>query len=194
MFNDDLNSAEDSKLLARMSEGSKPAFDALYNRHWKLVYHSAFKRLNDPDKAQDVAQDVFVQLWTRGNKSVIENLPAYLLVSARNGVFKVIEKEARITAIPVDTTPEIESPFDRADAAMLHKEFLEAFNKLVDALPAQQRLIFKMRFEEDLSSVQIADALNISPKTVRNQLGKVLSTLRRSLMVMNILFIAYYML
>jgi RNA polymerase sigma factor (sigma-70 family) len=136
---------------------------------------------------------VFVQLWTRGSKSVIENLPAYLLVSARNGVFKVMEKEARLAAVPVDTSPEVESPLDRADAAILHKEFLEAFNKLVDALPAQQRLIFKMRFEEDLSSQQIADALNISPKTVRNQLGKVLSALRKSLLMINVVFIVCHL-
>jgi RNA polymerase sigma factor (sigma-70 family) len=192
MYNVSLDSAEDSVLLALLSEGSKPAFDILYNRYWKLVFQSALKRLNNSEKAQDVAQDVFVQLWTRGSKSVIENLPAYLLVSSRNGVFKVMEKEARLAEVPVDTSPEVESPFDRADAAILHKEFLEAFNRLVDALPAQQRLIFKMRFEEDLSSQQIADALKISPKTVRNQLGKVLNTLRQSFLMINVLFIAYH--
>ncbi|MEJ7558353.1 MAG: sigma-70 family RNA polymerase sigma factor [Pedobacter sp.] len=191
MYNVSLDSAEDSVLLTRLSEGSKPAFDAIYNRYWKLVYQLALKRLNDSEKAQDVAQDVFVQLWTRGSKSVIENLPAYLLISSRNGVFKVMEKEARLVAVPVEASQDFESPFDRADSAMLHREFLDAFNKLVEALPDQQRLIFKMRFEEDLSSQQIADALNISPKTVRNQIGKVLSTLRQSLLVLNILIIAY---
>jgi len=191
MYTDDLDSADDSVLLARLSEGDKPAFDTLYNRYWKLVFDSAFKRLSDLEKAQDVAQDVFVQLWTRGNKSIIENLPAYLLVASRNAVFKVMEKEARLVAVPVENTPELESPFDRADAAILHKEFLESFNKLVDALPAQQRLIFKMRFEEDLSSQKIAEILNISPKTVRNQLGKVLSALRQNMLVINVVLIAY---
>jgi len=191
MYNDDLDSAEDSVLLARLSDGNKPAFDTLYNRYWKLVYQSALKRISDPEKAQDIAQDVFVQLWVRGSKSLIENLPAYLLVSARNAVFKVMEKEARLTAVPVENSPELESPFDRADAGILHKEFLEAFGKLVDALPAQQRLIFKMRFEDDLSSQKIAEILNISPKTVRNQLGKVLSVLRQSMLIINLVIVAY---
>jgi len=192
MHHDGLDSADDAVLLAQLNVGSKSAFDVLYNRHWELVYRSAYKRLNDAEKAQDVAQDVFVQLWIRGNKSLIENLPAYLLVSARNGVFKVMEKEARHIDIPVDSAPEIESLFDRADAGILHGEFLAAFHQLVEALPAQQRIIFKMRFEEELGSQQIADILDIAPKTVRNQLGKALSTLRKSLLMINTLLIAYY--
>ena len=192
MYTGSLDSAEDAVLLAQLSEGSKPAFDTLYNRYWKLVYHSALKRLNDSEKAQDVAQDVFVQLWVRGNKSFIENLPAYLMVSSRNSVFKLMEKEARLTGVPLETSSDIESPFDTADASIIHKEFLETFNKLVESLPSQQRLIFKMRFEEDLSSQQIAEILEISPKTVRNQLGKLLSTLRQSLLVINILLISAY--
>jgi RNA polymerase sigma factor (sigma-70 family) len=192
MNNDDLDDTQDAVLLVQLSEGSKPAFDTLYNRHWKLVYQSALKRLNNPERAQDVAQDVFVQLWIRGNKSVIENLPAYLLVSSRNAVFKLLEKEARMSSVSVDSSPEIESPFNRADASILHKEFLASFEKLVDGLPSQQRLIFKMRFEEDLNSNYIAEILNISPKTVRNQLGKVLATLRQHLLLLNSLIMTYF--
>ena len=193
MYNDNLDGATDVVLLAQLSEGSKPAFDTLYNRHWKLVYQAALKRLNNAEIAQDVAQDVFVQLWIRGNKSIIENLPAYLLVSSRNAVFKLMEKEARLSSVTVENSPEIESPFNRADASILHKEFLASFEKLVDALPVQQRIIFKMRFEEDLSTQHIAEILNISPKTVRNQLGKVLTTLRKHLLLLNSLIMACFL-
>lgn len=192
MYNVSLDSAEDSVLLAHLNEGSKPAFDVIYNKYWKLVFQAALKRLSDQEKAQDVAQDVFVQLWVRSSKSTIENLPAYLLVSARNGVFKLLEKEARLIIVPEESSSKIESPFDRADNGIIQKEFLEAFEKLIDALPAQQRIIFKMRFDEDLNSQQIADILNISPKTVRNQLGKTLSSLRKSILLINLLLSINY--
>jgi RNA polymerase sigma-70 factor (family 1) len=187
---DSLYEAEDTELLVKLSEGSKPAFDMLYNRHWKQVFNAAYKRLNDEQQAQDIAQDVFVQLWVRGTKSPIENLFAYLQVSARNGVFKHFEKQGKLSALP-DVIEEVTDEHDRADAGMLHQEFLKAFNELVDTLPQQQRIIFRMRFEEDLSSQQIADKLRISPKTVRNQLGKALATLRTSLLVLQFLFILY---
>lgn len=182
MYAESLNSSGDDELLLQLSEGSKPAFDVLYNRYWRLVFNTAFKRLNDMERAQDIAQDVFVQLWTRGSTSPIENLPAYLNVAARNGVFKHLEKEGRYAALP-DAVAELEGTQGDADAKILHKEFLQAFQQLIDSLPEQQRIIFKMRFEEDLSSQEIADRLQISPKTVRNQLGKSLNKLRTSLML-----------
>jgi RNA polymerase sigma-70 factor (ECF subfamily) len=182
-YRENLNSIGDQELLLQLSEGSKHAFDILYNRYWKLVFNTAFKRLDDMERAQDIAQDVFVQLWISGTSALIKNLPAYLNVAARNGVFKHLEKEGKYAALP-DTVAELEGAFGGADANILHAEFLEAFNQLIEKLPAQQRLIFKMRFEEDLSSQEIADKLQISPKTVRNQLGKALNTLRTSLMLL----------
>ncbi|HMI02916.1 MAG TPA: sigma-70 family RNA polymerase sigma factor [Pedobacter sp.] len=187
---DSLYDTEDTELLAKLSEGSKPAFDMLYNRHWKQVFNAAYKRLNDEQQAQDIAQDVFVQLWIRGTKSPIENLSAYLQVAARNGVFKHFEKQGKLSVLP-DAIEEVTDEHDRADAGMLHQEFLRSFNELVETLPQQQRIIFRMRFEEDLSSQQIADQLEISPKTVRNQLGRALTTLRTSLLVLQFLFMLY---
>jgi len=190
MYQDSLHNADDSTLLLQLGEGSKRAFDLLYDKYWKQVFNAAYKRLNDTEYAQDIAQDVFVQLWTRASDSPIENLPAYLFVAARNSVFKHLEKESKYTAMP-DIINDIESPLDRADASMLHEEFLNAFNALVETLPTQQRIIFKLRFEEDLSSQQIADQLQISPKTVRNQLGKALSTLRTSMMMVQLLLFLF---
>ncbi|MES2455919.1 MAG: sigma-70 family RNA polymerase sigma factor [Bacteroidota bacterium] len=190
MSDDGSYRSSDAELLSQLGEGNKSAFDTLYNRYWKQVFNMAYKRLNDEQQAQDIAQDVFVQLWIRGTKAPIDNLPGYLQISARNGVFKHFEKQSKLAVLP-DAPPDIEDLHDRADAAILHQEFLKAFDELVDTLPTQQRIIFKMRFEEELSSQQIAEKLDISPKTVRNQLGKALSTLRTSLLLVQFLLILY---
>ncbi len=188
-----LYTEDDTALLLQLNEGSRDAFDVLYDKYWKQVFNAAYKRVNDKDIAQDIAQDVFVQLWIRGTKTLIENLPAYLFVAARNGVFKRMEKEGRYADLP-DTVEQLENPLDRADSNVLHQEFLNAFNKLIDTLPEQQRVIFKLRFFESLSSSQIADQLQISPKTVRNQIGKALATLRTELVfqVMIIIILQKY--
>jgi RNA polymerase sigma-70 factor (family 1) len=179
---------DERQLLLQLSEGSKLAFDILYEKHFKTVFNSAYKRLNNVQAAEDIAQEVFVQLWLRGSKVPIENLKAYLFVLVKNNVFRFIEKEAKYTTLP-DLAIQIEDPLDRADAILLHEEFLKNYNQLIEALPAQQRLIFKMRFDQDLTSSEIAEKLQISPKTVRNQLGKSLSTLRNSLMIIQIFFL-----
>jgi len=190
MPDDSLYSLDDTALLLRLGGGSRQAFDVLYNRYWKAVFNTAYKRLNDEQQAQDIAQDVFVQLWLRGSKSPIENLQAYLHIAARNGVFKFFEKQGRLAILP-DTPEDLEDEYGNADSGVLHQEFLTAFNALVEALPAQQRLIFKMRFEEELSSQQIAEKLGLSPKTVRNQLGRALSTLKTSMLIFQFFFLLY---
>ena len=190
MYQENSHQVEDALLLQQLSEGNKSAFNILYDKYWKQVFDAAYKRINDVDSSQDIAQEVFTQLWIRGSQTKIENLPAYLYVAARNTVFKFLEKQGRYTSIP-EMVNQIEDPLDRADADIIFTEFLKAFNALTDALPTQQRIIFKLRFEEDLSSQQIADRLLISPKTVRNQLGKALATLRTSLLLLYFIVFLY---
>ncbi|MEJ2882046.1 RNA polymerase sigma factor [Pedobacter sp. GR22-6] len=179
----------DTELLLRLGNGDKHAFDILYNRYWKQVFNAAYKRLGDREQAQDIAQDVFIQLWTRASKAPIDNLSGYLMVATRNGVFKKMEKEAKYSALP-ESVHQMESATG-ADSGVLHQEFLFAFQALIETLPPQQRLIFKMRFEEELNSHQIAEKLEISVKTVRNQLGKALATLRSSLLLIHVLLFLY---
>ena len=156
-------------------------FEELYNRYWKLVFNAAYKRLGDTEKSRDITQDVFVQLLTRQQNAPVENIPAYLLISTRNAVFKYLEKSGRIS-FSRDVDLDVADDKNEADAGIRDREFLNTFNSLVDKLPAQQKVIFKLRYEEEFSSAQIAEQLDISPKTVRNQLGKTLATLRSALL------------
>jgi len=182
----DFEATTDNELLAKMGEGNRRAFDVLYNRHWRKAYNAAYKRANDRKIAEDIAQDIFVQLWTRSSDTIIDNLPAYLSVAARNGVFKRMGKEGMYTVLS-DDIHDLQNPLDTADSKILHKEFLTAFAELIEALPEQQRIIFKYRFDEGLSSQEIADKLNISPKTVRNHIGRALATLKTELLWLQII-------
>jgi len=186
------DNVDDNKLLAEVFEGNHDAFDILYNRYWKWVFNAAYKRTNDRSIAEDITQDVFVQLWSRKTNYVIESLPSYLLIAARNGVFKRLGKEERYAELSGELY-ESDKSVDTTDARLLHKEFLMAFAELIETLPEQQRLIFKYRFNDGLSSQDIAEKLQISPKTVRNHMGRALATLKKELMWLQILAILYYL-
>jgi RNA polymerase sigma-70 factor (family 1) len=185
MGHDELVNASDQELLTALNNGNRVAFDVLYNKYWKQVFNTAYKRISDTALAQDIAQDVFIQLWMREDKAPISNLPAYLQVSARNGVFKKLEKERKYAILPEELTA-LNTTEDSADTAILFKEFLETFKELVAALPAQQKIIFELRFHAGLSSQEIADQMNISVKTVRNQMGKALARIRQSLVLIQL--------
>jgi len=178
----DINNVSDAELLFKLSRGERDAFDILYNKYWKMVFNFAFKRLKDRDIAADVAQDIFVQLWIRGSSSEISDLKAYLYTSTKNGVFNRVGVETKYTGLSgYWETGDFQS--EEADSGVLYKEFFDSFQQLVDRLPEQQRVIFNLRFVEDLSSNEIAVKLNLSPKTVRNHIGRALATLKSELLI-----------
>lgn len=182
----EISATEDSLLMLQIREGNRDAFDALYRKHWRFVYNAAYKRLENYDQAKDIAQDVFIQFWTqqtsRSSAPVIDNLSAYLYVAVRNNVLKWMESEKKFVPIP-DLLVQLESRRDDADALILYNELRLAFETVVEQLPQQQQVIFRMRYDYDLSSDEIADKLNVSPKTVRNQLGRALSKLKTALLM-----------
>lgn len=174
------HNVDDQYLLTQMKGDDESAFHLLYDRYWEQVYNAAYKRLKDADYAKDITQDIFLQLWSRRKELQIAFVPSYLYMSVRNNVFKWMEKEQRFTTIP-DLLSCLEQRSDRADVELLRKEFMAKYEAMVNSLPAAQQTIFKLRFHEDLSTKEIAEKLNISRKTVQNQLGKSVGQLRDAL-------------
>lgn len=188
MLNNEGEKTGDRILLSKMKEGDSVAFDELYERYWQSIYAAAFKRLHDPDQAKDVTQDVFLQLWHKREEISIDNLAAYLHTAARNKVYNLIEKERKYIPIP-DLLVSLKANKDHADSDLLYKEFLIAYEALINSLTSSQQKIFRMRFQQDLSTSQIAEHLSISRKTVQNQLGKAVAQLRASLSIIALLML-----
>jgi len=188
MLTGKVQSTQDSLLLTQLSEGSKYAFDILYEKYWSNVVDEAYKRIGDMDQAKDITQEVFTSMWIRGTETPIENLPAWLYTVTKNHVYKLIQKQERFVPMP-DLLSELESYDDRADAAILEKELLQTYEDLIASLPDQQRIIFKMRYNDDLSPPEIASKLSLTPKTVRNHLGRALIKLKTTFMLIQLLIV-----
>nr|WP_068890392.1 sigma-70 family RNA polymerase sigma factor [Pedobacter panaciterrae] len=181
-----IHTATDSRLLAELRAGSRTAFDSLYEQYKKDVYLEASKRLHDPELAKDITQDVFTSLWLKASEMQIDNLPGYLFISIRNKVLRTIQRQDKFVPIS-DLLQDLIANKERPDQDLMYKELLAAYEKLVADLPDQQRIIYKMRYTENRSPEAIAEILGLSPKTVRNHLGKAISTLKASLMLIQII-------
>ena len=183
--------SEDHLLLQRMKNGSSVAFDTIYEKYWEKLYNAAYKRLNDEDCAKDIIQDIFLQLWQRREDLQIDQLQTYLYTSVRNNVFKYLEKEQRYT--PVTTLLEqLSAASDKTDALVLRTEFMASFEALIKTLTASQQEIFRMRYHEDLGTLEIAEKLNITRKTVQNQLHRSIAQLRHSFGLLVYLIISFF--
>lgn len=177
------NKEIDKLLLQQIKANNISAFDSLYDKYWEPVYRAAYKRLNDPDYAKDVTQDIFLHIWNKRADLEIDNFAPYLFTAVRNNVFKWMEKQQKVTPIS-EIISELKESKEQADAELLRKEFIIKYEALVGTLTPAQQQIFRMRFHDDLSTKEISEKLNISRKTVQNQLAKSILQLRSSFEVL----------
>jgi RNA polymerase sigma-70 factor (family 1) len=158
------------ELLLLLQQDGDEGFSIVYRQFWPSLYNSAYKRLRDKEKCQDVVQNVFTDLWHRRKKITINNLAAYLHTAVRFQVYKQSLK----TPVSIDFygvfEELLESPFT-ADESVLSSELSNLIELWIAALPTKRRKIFLMHYYENLSTKEIADKLNISQKTVQNQIN-----------------------
>ena len=175
------NLTSDTLLLKQVEEGSKKAFDILFEKYWESAFSEAYKRLKKYDSSKDIVQEIFTHIWINRETLHIENLPAYLNVAIRNRVIKFVAKQKLVHPFfsILDNIPERNS---QTDADLLWKEFFGSFEAFMKSLPPKRQTIFRLRFQDDLPTKVISMQLGITRKTVQNQLGKAIETLRVSLL------------
>jgi RNA polymerase sigma-70 factor (ECF subfamily) len=179
---------DDVLLLRQTEQGSKQAFNLLYEKHWGKAYAEAYKRLKDSDQAKDIVQEIFTHIWLKRESLHIDNLQAYLNTAIRNKVFKLVEKQKYIHPF-FDILEDMPATGLQADDNLLWKEFLTTYEALLNALPPKRQIIFRLHFQQDLSTKNIATQLGVTRKTVQNQLGKAIEKLKVSLLPLFILLL-----
>ncbi|MEO6220256.1 MAG: sigma-70 family RNA polymerase sigma factor [Ginsengibacter sp.] len=177
----DPNLTEDTILLDQLENGNKKAFDILFNKYWERTFSAAYKRIKDPDVAKDIVQDIFTHIWINREKRIIENLSAYLNIAVRNRVIKFITKQ-KLSHPYFNSLDNIPEKNSQADVCLLRKEFFVAYETILKSLPPKRQVIFRLRYHDNLPTNVISTQLGITRKTVQNQLGKAIDSLKVSLL------------
>lgn len=168
---------EDKELLYLLSQNDKEAFTELYNRFWKKLFAIAYSRIDEVQDAEDIVHDVMTSLWKNRQKVEIDLLENYLATATKYAVLTRIKKKQR----ELKYQSQFEQPAIvelQVETSLHFKKVLEVIKLEVEQLPERCRLIFKCSREQGKPVKQIAKELNISPKTVENQLNKALKQLR----------------
>ena len=171
------NSERDRALFDLLKQGDESAFARIYNLYWVALYNAAYKRLPEKEKCQDIIQNIFTDLWNRKTELDLENPLAYLHTAVRFQVLKHIARSPKNNSFAESLENELISPL-AADAGLLEKEVSELIALFIKALPEKRRKIFILHYFEGLSTAQIAIELNVSQKTVQNQLTTATHALR----------------
>ncbi|HET6996267.1 MAG TPA: RNA polymerase sigma-70 factor [Chitinophagaceae bacterium] len=168
----------DKELLQRMAGDDRTAFTILYNRYWLSLYDAAYKRLKNAEQSEDIVQELFVRLWVKRTELEIQNLTAYLHTAIRYRVLSYIERHVLDDSF-YEKFDLIESYLDEStDNRLLANDLMSLIEAYIKTLPERRREILIKRMRENMTVKEIAADMNISPKTVQNQLTKALQGLR----------------
>jgi len=175
------NSFTDQELLLLIAENNREAFEVIYRRYWNELYHAAHRRLKNTSQAEDIVQNIFVDLWLRRGDCRIRNLSAYLHTAVRYNIYNFIARDSVNNSFyePFETIAAYPAG---GDAWVIEKELVGLVNAYLATLPKKRYLIFSLYFNGNLSTEEIAKRLKISRKTVQNQLNTAMNGLRASLL------------
>ena len=159
----------DEELMAQVKGGSDSAFDELYRRYARR------------ERAADAVQDVMLRLYeARGRYRVGESVATWVFAMAYNlckNQYRHLEHEQNYLAL-LDAEPITES---RVEVQMDRQQLEEALQQVLSSLAPPLRMLFSLRYEEDLTVPQIAKIQKLPEGTVKSRLHKTMTIIRNKL-------------
>ncbi|MDN5287869.1 MAG: polymerase sigma-70 factor [Mucilaginibacter sp.] len=170
----------DVELTAFLRDGDHTAFNEIYERYWQTLYQTAYNLLKDNDGAHDVVQEIFVWLWTNRDRQLTDSLQPYLRAAVKYQIAKLV-RHGKVKAAFYNRTVANYEPVASSDQNYEVRELQAIIAAFTQSLPDKAREIYRLSREELLTNKEIAIRLNISEKTVENQMTINLRKLRLAL-------------
>jgi len=164
-------------LLDRSVQGDASAFAGIVRANQSMVYSVAWSFLRDAALAEELAQDVFLELHR--NLRQIESgahLVSWLRRVTVNRCIDRVRKRKREALVALDDAPEPSTPAAEADPFAS-----EQLRRMIASLPEKQRAIVILRYQEDMDPTEIASVLSMPVNTVKSKLHRALALLRGKL-------------
>ncbi|HEY8916088.1 MAG TPA: RNA polymerase sigma-70 factor [Chitinophaga sp.] len=172
----------EKELLVRIAEGDEAAFSILFEAYLERLKPFIEKLTTSPDDTREIIQETFVRIWlSRDKLQHVEQPAAYIFRIAANQYHMYIRRrlsQERAVSGYEETVPQSSNTTENT---LRLNELQRLVQDAVSRLPEKRRLIFQMSRNEGMSVREIATALDLSPKTVKNTLFAALTNIRQYL-------------
>ncbi len=171
----------ESDVLARLRGGDHTAFDALFREWYPAVVRAANRILHEPDVSEELAQEVFLELWRRRETLPDgSSIPGYLLQAVRNRALNHL-RHLQVRRKTQSLVEALSEPAEQADAEAQAGELAIAIRNAITELPPRTREVFLLSRERHLRYSEIAEQLGITVKAVEANMSRALRQLRERL-------------
>ncbi|TAN14559.1 MAG: RNA polymerase sigma-70 factor [Chitinophagaceae bacterium] len=177
-------------LFKQIAEGDATAFRELFDAYRQRLYGASCKITKSNDAAEDIVQEIFARIWEkRVYLTEIENPDAYIFTMAYHEAFRYLKQVSSDQKLYESLKGRIKTANNKPEEWLEVKETQQLIDHVIDRLPSQRQLIYKLSREDGLSYKEIACRLHISPLTVKKQLQLALRTIRSGLSKMMLLLV-----
>ncbi len=172
-----LSDLSDNELITLLKQDDQQAFVALYDRYWAELYACAFHVFPHKETCEDLIHDVFLYLWTSREQLEIRSLRDYLYIAIKHKALNKVRSLKPQVEISGDDT-QVFLAKEESDGQLMVKELNLLFDQGIHSLPEKCREILTLSRREHMSNKEIASRLNLSTKTVENQINIGLKRIR----------------
>jgi len=173
---------QEHTLTAQLAKRDSSAFEEVFKTYFKNLHAYACTIVKDEADAEEAVQQVFFKLWERAEHlSFSGSVAAYLYRAVHNQCLNQLKHQKVKANHQLHVAYSMKNESVNGPAKMISKELEQKIREALNELPEQCRTVFQLSRFEEMKYREIADQLDISIKTVENQMGKALKQLRLKL-------------
>lgn len=195
MMNRPISGVEDNSLLLKVAAGDSVAFAELVRSKWQKVLQHALTFVKSYQVAEELTQDVFIQLWDKREKlTEVKSFDNYLFIVSRNLIITHVRK--KLVETKTLKEQKLEEMFFRPDEQFEFKELVAIIQEGADLLAEPRKSVFLLSRIEGKDSDFISAELGIAKRTVRWHLAEALNFLRihiHNQYIISILVVVYFL-
>jgi RNA polymerase sigma-70 factor (ECF subfamily) len=172
-----------ARLLGRIcAADDEKAFEEIFQVFYERLLNFCIVYVKDKAYAEEIVSNVLLKLWMKRKESQIRNLETYLFISVKNSSLNHLKQYSNLRLVYLEDAGvhDIMNLHDPGKE-LERRELIFKMNEAIEALPLQCKIIFKLVKEEGLKYKQVAEILEISPRTVETQLVRAMKKLDRIL-------------
>ncbi len=170
----------DAELLKIFKENGSKGLELIFKEYYETMCLTALRITKERSLAEDIVQEVFYELFRKRETVQIQSLVGYLKRSVYNRSLNKIKSHKEIFDSD-DLNIELSDNSANSQEELEFQELESYLNDVIDRLPEKCRLVFILNRFEELSYKEVAQRLDISVKTVENQMSKALRILREEM-------------
>lgn len=167
----------DELLIKLLLVGDGGAFEEIYRRYFNKLLRTAQFKIQSKEIAEELLQDLFISLWEKRDKIVIDNLEAYLNTSLKYLIINHIRRQILRDRF-IEYAANKNEPAETVDESIAFNELSIAIEKSIEKLPEKTRQIFTLNRLEYKSVKEISEQLSIPERTVEYHITQGLRTMR----------------